>query len=531
MRPSGSERRGRGWPGRPGVWLAATLFVVPTASADFGDYLAIQDPQFPAQWPLLNTGQAWPFGCPPLDCQYGTPDADIDWTEAYDAGFRGAGVVIALAAPAAAPTVHCLHPDIAPRLWVNAGEIPSNGLDDDGNGVIDDYNGAAFTTTDPPDPNNPVGSGDVCVNLAGSSHDTAVARLALGEANTSDWIGVAPEAELMLVRWIQDVDNRAFYEVVLPYVEAAGARVVFVPYTGVPLGPPVANPTLACNSAATEAGINRSLALATSNVVVIWGRPDASYDPVFPSDFEYPACDANALGVGWTDQDDLSGASSIFVDIAAPGARPEIAGTAPSWAIPHAAGALALLLDEDPTLSRSELVRRLTDSADQVGPNPYPGGTNDEYGHGRLNVFGALLLGDVDGDGVAGDGDNSGVVGDAPCAGGSVFCDDNCPLAVNPGQADTGGLNQASSPDGTGDVCECGDVDDDGAILQSDVDVLRDFLAGLPSSPVTDKCNVTGLPGSDPALCSVDDLVVLRRNLLVAPLAPALEPICGRALP
>lgn len=33
------------------------------------------------------------------------------------------------------------HPDLAPNLWVNSGEIPGNGIDDDRNGVVDDING------------------------------------------------------------------------------------------------------------------------------------------------------------------------------------------------------------------------------------------------------------------------------------------------------------------------------------------------------------------------------------------------------
>ena len=34
-----------------------------------------------------------------------------------------------------------LHPDLAANMWVNSGEIPANGIDDDGNGVIDDVHG------------------------------------------------------------------------------------------------------------------------------------------------------------------------------------------------------------------------------------------------------------------------------------------------------------------------------------------------------------------------------------------------------
>src|SRR5262249_38592165 len=33
------------------------------------------------------------------------------------------------------------HEDLAPNVWTNPGEIPNNGLDDDGNGFTDDYYG------------------------------------------------------------------------------------------------------------------------------------------------------------------------------------------------------------------------------------------------------------------------------------------------------------------------------------------------------------------------------------------------------
>ncbi len=54
---------------------------------------------------------------------------------------------------------------------------------------------------------------------------------------------------------------------------------------------------------------------------------------------------------------------------------------------------------------------------------------------------------DSDGDGVPDDGDGSGVVGDRPCDGATIACDDNCPLEVNPSQAD-------NDHNGIGDCCD-----------------------------------------------------------------------------
>ena len=40
------------------------------------------------------------------------------------------------------------HEDLAPQLYVRDGEIPDNGIDDDGNGYVDDYRGYNFCTDD-----------------------------------------------------------------------------------------------------------------------------------------------------------------------------------------------------------------------------------------------------------------------------------------------------------------------------------------------------------------------------------------------
>ncbi|MFM8450281.1 MAG: S8 family serine peptidase [Haliscomenobacter sp.] len=89
------------------------------------------DPRFTAQWHLFNTGQSG-----------GTPGMDIGMPEAWELATGGV-------TPGNDTIVVCVidngldtsHPDIRPNLWINYGEIPNNGIDDDQNGYVDDYHG------------------------------------------------------------------------------------------------------------------------------------------------------------------------------------------------------------------------------------------------------------------------------------------------------------------------------------------------------------------------------------------------------
>jgi len=95
---------------------------------------------------------------------------------------------------------------------------------------------------------------------------------------------------------------------------------------------------------------------------------------------------------------------------------------------------------------------------------------------------------------------------------------DVCPLAADPGQADSGGVGSAAPPDGVGNACQCGDVSDDGHVDVADVMALRDFLS-RPSVPLPapQKCDVGSLAGGG---CDVLDAALLRRAL--AGLAPGI---------
>lgn len=79
------------------------------------------------------------------------------------------------------------HVDLRNNIWVNTGEIPGNGIDDDGNGYIDDYYGwnCVGDNNDPMDDNG---------------HGTHVAGIIAAENNSFGTVGVAYNCKVMCIK-------------------------------------------------------------------------------------------------------------------------------------------------------------------------------------------------------------------------------------------------------------------------------------------------------------------------------------------
>ncbi|MBD3866969.1 MAG: S8 family serine peptidase [Acidobacteria bacterium] len=91
------------------------------------------DARFGELWGMHNTGQSG-----------GAFDADIDGPEGWDVNTDAAQIIIG----SIDTGIDVNHEDLAGNIWVNADEIPGNGVDDDSNGYIDDVNGYDFYNGD-----------------------------------------------------------------------------------------------------------------------------------------------------------------------------------------------------------------------------------------------------------------------------------------------------------------------------------------------------------------------------------------------
>jgi subtilisin family serine protease len=133
---------------------------------------------------------------------------------------RGAGVIIAISDTG----IDTAHPDLAASLWVNSGEIAGNGVDDDGNGYVDDLHGW-----------NSVGdSADIFDDHGHGTHVAGIAA-AVGD-NGTGVVGVAFESRLMAVKGLDD-DGFGFDSTLsegILYAVENGAQVINASWGGGP---------------------------------------------------------------------------------------------------------------------------------------------------------------------------------------------------------------------------------------------------------------------------------------------------------
>jgi hypothetical protein len=286
----------------------------------------------------------------------------VNAPEVWNRGFTGSGIVVAVLDTG----VDRLHPDLADNIWINSGEIPGNGIDDDGNGFIDDIYGWDFVSH-----NNSPNDSD--------GHGTHVAGTIAGIDNGVGITGVAHGASIMPVRVVGDWSEQDEYEYLqaiadgIYYAVDNGAHVINMSigyhpswYPGGVLPPEAAAVEAAIEYAAQQGTV---VVMAAGNQYA--GRPG------------YPAIHARNWGMaaGAVDASKRMApfsnhAGSRPLDyVVAPGVR--IYSTLPngqygifsgtSMASPHVAGVAALVRQANPLLTAAEIEALLIGTANPLG--------------------------------------------------------------------------------------------------------------------------------------------------------------------
>jgi subtilisin family serine protease len=290
---------------------------------------------FDYEWGLHNSGQT----ISGIDPQSGVSDVDIDGPEAIRVQPGKPQVVVAVIDDG----VDLTHPDLSARKWVNPGETPGNGVDDDDNGYVDDVNGWDFCHDD-----------NTVHDVNHDGHGTHVAGTIAASLNGNGIVGVAPGVTIMALKFIDDTDvcgSDAQAIEAIDYAVENGATLINASWGG------------------TDQNDVLDQTIADSGLLFVAASGNAGKDLDAPGVDFYPAESnaSNILTVGAIDQRgelaDFTNYGATAIDLVAPGTNilstfPAIPGPngcpAPcyawsngtSMATPHVTGVAALILSK-----------------------------------------------------------------------------------------------------------------------------------------------------------------------------------------
>jgi len=314
------------------------------------------DPYFPQQWSLNNTGQ-----------NGGTPGADIKAEAGWALQESAAGVIVAVIDSG----IRVTHQDLAANIWTN----PSPGT----GGYVGDVNGinATFPQTEP-------GNGNPNDDFF---HGTMVAGIIGAATNNSTGIaGIAWNVQLMALKFIAaDGFGSGSGEIAcIDYAISHKAQII----NGSFGNDQPSQAEFYALGQARSAGIIVVVAAGNDSI-----NADAGY--AYPAGYLLD----NIVTVAATSNTDSLSVYSDYgpgtVDLAAPGDdiastfnssdSAYAAGSGTSFAAPHVVGALALLKSHFPGDSYRQLINRLLSQVD-----PIPGLSGVVQSGGRLDLAAAL---------------------------------------------------------------------------------------------------------------------------------------------
>jgi hypothetical protein len=291
-------------------------------------------------WGLRNLGQSG-----------GTSGADIDAVTAWQTTTGSRDVIVGVIDSG----VRYTHQDLVANMWVNAAEIPNDGIDNDSNGYIDDIHGINAITLS----GNPMDDNDHGTHCAGT--------IGAAANGGGPLVGVAWNVQIMALKFLDASGSGSLSDAIagIDYGVSKGADILSNSWGG------------GGYSQALYDAIERANAAGILFVAAAGNhRGNNDQSPNYPSNYE----NANVVAVAALDRSDALASFSCFgantVDIGAPGVAiysctadsdssyAFFNGT--SMATPHVSGVAALIKSRFPTAGAAELSQRLLLSARPV---------------------------------------------------------------------------------------------------------------------------------------------------------------------
>lgn len=274
-------------------------------------------------------------------------EASAVWPQA-----DGSGITVAVVDSG----VEITHPQLQPQLFVNPAEANgAAGVDDDGNGFVDDVHGWDFV-------NN---TGNITDVLEQDSHGTHVAGIIAAQHQGNDKVmGVAPGAKILPLNFMDASRGGTLGDAIkaIDYAAEAGARVINASW-----GAAICSTILQ----------DKVAQLGSQGVLFVAAAGNSGSDiTAFP---EYPAAYsfAHQITVGASTANDLrasfSNFSTTLVDLLAPGVDifstvafddMDASKDGTSMATPFVAGAAAVLLSSKPNATPSQIKDAISQSVD-----------------------------------------------------------------------------------------------------------------------------------------------------------------------
>lgn len=289
----------------------------------------------------------------------------------WNRGFTGKGVIIAVIDDG----VDGEHPGLKDNMWVNVGEIPGNGIDDDNNGFVDDVRGWDFVDNDnnPQPPPKEVHGTHVAGTVAARNDN---ADWVLSNGQTVNSVGVAHEATIMPIRATGVEKIEDFAQPIanaIRYAVDNGARILqmslgFDPDWRIPNIELVENALRYAKERGVVAVIASGNERANKGVT----------EPIFPAILSTQGL---AIAVGAISRDNeyttfsnpagtqprsyVTAPGYEVLSVLPGGSYNKLSGT--SMATPHVSGVIALMLQANPNLTPDRVAQILIETANPNG--------------------------------------------------------------------------------------------------------------------------------------------------------------------